>query len=107
MLSTDQRVGLQMAATYSPNLNRASLKGKAAIEQMADDCRVIAANAGSVDRDTLRHLGWLPAQLDRYGLDACDHARALSEVQRKASAATNKRVRASDAAVAANRGATA
>lgn len=37
-------------ATFSPFLNRAALAGKAAVEQMADDLRVFAANAGCAAR---------------------------------------------------------
>lgn len=61
---------------HSHELNRAALRGDAARRQMAEDYRIYAASAGAVTRDDLRSLGWLPAQIDLFGADAADLARA-------------------------------
>lgn len=53
---------LKMA--YSPYLDRAALRGSVAVRQMADDMRIITANAGAVTSDDLQTLGWSAAQIN-------------------------------------------
>lgn len=65
--------------TFSPFLDRARLSGRAAREQMTDDLRVLAANAGCVVDADLELMGWTPAQIIKYGADAARAARAQSE----------------------------
>lgn len=91
MLSGAQHSGIKMVS-HSPNLNRRRLQGAAALEQMADDFRVFAANAGSVDRDCLRALGWSETQIDLHGRKAADRARDLAEVERSHSERRRRRV---------------
>lgn len=59
-----------IAAAYSPYLDRSTLRGQRAIEQMADDFRIFAVNAGSVSKDDLELLGWTPAQIASHGAAA-------------------------------------
>lgn len=74
----DQRGFLKMSS--SPYLNRAGLAGANIIRaQMADDFRVIAANAGAVTADDLEILGWSPAQIETHARDARRIANARSE----------------------------
>ncbi len=73
----DIRSGLKVA--YSPFLDRARLGGKAALAQMTDDLRVLAANAGCITEGDLELLGWLPAQIAKHGIEAGRQARARSE----------------------------
>jgi hypothetical protein len=76
-MQPDIRSGLK--AAYSPFLNRAALTGAAALAQMADDLRVLAANAGCITEANLELVGWLPEQITRHGRDAARQARARSE----------------------------
>jgi hypothetical protein len=68
------RSGLKM--TYAPHLNRAALTGRTLLDQMADDMRVLAANAGAVDRDDLETLGYTPEQITAKGREAARLANA-------------------------------
>lgn len=67
----------QVAPLRSPYIVRALLTGKNAIEQMADDFRVIATRLGNVDRADLELLGWLNAQIDLHGGAARQKALAM------------------------------
>jgi hypothetical protein len=71
------RSAVKVACT--PFLNRAALKGETALAQMADDFRVLAANAGGVTEDDLRTLGWPLATVASLGRKAAEraYARAL------------------------------
>src|ERR1700720_3786174 len=55
---------------YSPFLNRARLTGGRLLDQMTDDLRLIAANAGMVGADDLELLGWPPDQIAATGAAA-------------------------------------
>ena len=47
--------------TYAPLLDRAALRARAAVEQMADDMRVFSASATAVTTDDLELLGYTVA----------------------------------------------
>jgi len=64
--------------TYQPLLNRAGLIGARAVEQMADDMRVYAANANGVTADDLATIGWRRSQIDQHGPKAREQAYAAS-----------------------------
>lgn len=49
--------------TYAPSLDRAVLKGRPLIEQMADDMRVFGCNAGAVTEGDLELIGYTPHQI--------------------------------------------
>lgn len=76
-IDPDKRASFRMA--YSPYLDRARLKGKAAIAQMAFDFRTFAANAGSVSQDDLELLGWSRSQIALHASDARHCANQQSE----------------------------
>lgn len=77
IVTSAQRSACKM--TFSPFLDRAGLRERAAIvAQMADDLRVFAANAGSVSEDDLELLGWTPTQIATHGRDATRRAYARS-----------------------------
>jgi hypothetical protein len=57
----------EIVALRSPYVVRALLAGKKAVEQMADDFRIINTRLGHVDRDDLELLGWLNEQIDKHG----------------------------------------
>jgi hypothetical protein len=61
-------------ATFRPFINRAALRGRDAIEQMAEDFRIFAANAGSVSETDLQVLGWRQAQITSIAADAREYA---------------------------------
>lgn len=48
------------------------------IEQMADDCRVLAANAGAATTDGLELMGWTRTQIELHGRDAAREALKLA-----------------------------
>jgi type II secretory pathway component PulM len=77
MPSPEIRSGLKVA--FSPFLNRGRLSKAAAVNQMADDLRVLSANAGSITADDMELLGWTAAQLALHGLAARRRALARSE----------------------------
>jgi hypothetical protein len=58
-ITADKRTSFVMS--YRPYLDRAALHGSAAIEQMAEDFRIFAANAGSISEADLEVLGWTRA----------------------------------------------
>jgi hypothetical protein len=76
-LSVDKRIALR--ATFRPFLDRSALRGQSAIEQMAEDFLLFAANAGAVLKDDLELLGWTPAQIDRHAADARRYAHRSAE----------------------------
>jgi len=59
-------------------LARATLPRSRAIEQMADDMRVLAANKGDVTEHDLELLGFTAQQISLLGRDAAQRAQALS-----------------------------
>lgn len=63
-----KRSALKM--TYSPYLDRAKLRGKEAIDQMANDFLMFAANAGSINQDDLEVMGWTRTQIVLHASDA-------------------------------------
>jgi hypothetical protein len=65
--------------TISPNIDRGSLAGKAAVEQMVDDLRNYAAVHGNVTRDDLSLLGWSGTQIDTHIVKAREAANKRSE----------------------------
>ncbi|MGD9766809.1 MAG: hypothetical protein AB7U62_04125 [Pseudolabrys sp.] len=85
-----------LKVAYNPFLDRAALTDKQAIlAQMADDFRIIATNAGGVDREHLELVGWLPAQIERYGKDAARLARQNADRSHDATPETRKNFRVS------------
>jgi hypothetical protein len=60
--------------SYSPYLDRARLRGTAAIEQMAQDFQMFAASAGSINQDDLEILGWTRTQIALHVSDARHYA---------------------------------
>ena len=76
----EKRCAFRMA--YSPYLDRARLKGKTAIEQMAHDFQMFAASAGSINQDDLEILGWTPSQITLHAADARRFANHRSDVTR-------------------------
>lgn len=64
---------------YSPYLDRAAIRSaERAVDQMADDFRVIIAAKGGVDADDLELLGWTAPQIEQHGKSARQRAMALS-----------------------------
>ncbi len=59
---------------------RPALKGTAAVEQMADDLRVINTRTGGVTADDLTLAGWTREQIERHVADARETATRLSTV---------------------------
>ncbi|QUS40598.1 hypothetical protein RPMA_18450 [Tardiphaga alba] len=59
---------------------RPDLRGKAAVEQMADDMRQFGQREGGVSRDDLELLGWTSQQVDLHSSDARTLALRLSRV---------------------------
>lgn len=77
-LSERARLLAPLAASAAISAPRPHLKGQAAIDQMADDLRVIKTRAGGVSRDDLALLGWTQSQIDRHGTAARERAERLS-----------------------------
>ena len=59
---------------------RSPLKGREAIEQMADDMRIAAARSGGVTSDDLALIGWSRAQILVHGDAARELAHRLAGV---------------------------
>jgi hypothetical protein len=79
--------------TYSPFLVRAALKSEVvAIEQMADDFRVIAASKGDVDAGDLKLIGWTPEQIAKHGDIAAMLAMRRAERRSDKNARSEQRV---------------
>lgn len=55
---------------YTAPVPRAELRGRTAIEKMADDMLVIAARADCITEDDMELLGWTPAQIALHAADA-------------------------------------
>lgn len=70
--------------TYSPYLNRAALRGREAVEQMADDFRMLVTSCGGVTQDDLEALGWPAATVIAIGKQARLQAFRDSEQRRAA-----------------------
>lgn len=81
-ITAGKRSALKMS--YSPYLDRAKLRGAAAVEQMAHDFMVFAANAGSVNQDDLEILGWTRAQVTLHASDARHYANRFADDNRGA-----------------------
>jgi hypothetical protein len=73
----EKRGAFKMA--YSPYLDRAQLKGKSAIAQMALDFLMFAANAGAVCETDLEILGWTRTQVVLHASDARQYANRRAE----------------------------
>jgi hypothetical protein len=68
--------------TTSAFLDRAAMRGvEAIVDQMAEDCRVFAANTDSVTADDLELIGWTPAQITLHGRNAARRANARASRQ--------------------------
>lgn len=57
---------------------RAPLKGREAVEQMADDMRVANARNGGVTEQEMSLIGWTPAQIATHGEAARVRAQKLA-----------------------------
>lgn len=79
-----KRPAFRMA--YSPYLDRARLRGKTAIEQMAHDFLMFAASAGSVNQDDLEILGWTKTQVMLHASDARHYAHRRADSERSTGA---------------------
>lgn len=79
-MPSEKRCAFRMA--YSPFLDRARLRGRAAIEQMAHDFQMFAASAGSINQDDLEILGWTPTQIALHASDARRYAHHQADVTR-------------------------
>lgn len=76
-ISRDQRNALKLTK-QPPFLDRTKLGGAEAVERMADDMRVMHANAGAVTADDLCVLGWQRRQVETHGAKARESAFAQS-----------------------------
>ncbi|MCS3725461.1 hypothetical protein [Bradyrhizobium betae] len=81
VVAPQKRYALKM--TYSPYLDRAKLRGKEAIEQMANDFLMFAASAGSVNQDDLELLGWTRTQVVLHTSDARHLANHRADQERR------------------------
>jgi hypothetical protein len=68
--------------SYSPYLDRAKLRAKDAIDQMAHDFQMFAASAGSINQDDLEILGWNRTQISLHASDARHLANSRSDAKR-------------------------
>jgi hypothetical protein len=68
------------APTSAITAARAPMTGKAAVEQMADDMRIINTRNGNVTTDDLSLLGWTGKQIAEHGAAAREAAAAASLV---------------------------
>lgn len=59
-----------LKASYSPYLDRSRLRGREAIDQMANDFLAFAASAGSINQDDLEIIGWTRSQVSLHASDA-------------------------------------
>lgn len=57
---------------------RASLEGKSATRQMAEDMRQAGHREGGVTRDDLSRMGWTALQIDQHAAAANIQAQALA-----------------------------
>lgn len=73
----EKRAAFRMS--YSPYLDRAKLRGKHAIEQMAHDFQMFAASAGSINQDDLEILGWTRTQITLHAPDARHYANHIAD----------------------------
>jgi hypothetical protein len=65
---SEKRCALKMA--YSPYLDRARLRGRDAIDQMANDFLMFRASAGSINQEDLEVIGWTRSQISLHASDA-------------------------------------
>ena len=78
MTKARRRTIQPLAISASLVAPRAPMTGKAAVEQMADDFRVINTRAGNVTTDDLSLVGWTQAQIAKHGVAARELAAAQS-----------------------------
>lgn len=70
-----------MMHTFTAPVSRPQLRGRAAIERMADDMRVIsAAHNGAATETDLAVAGWTPTQIAIHANSARAKAQALAGV---------------------------
>ena len=68
-----------LTSTFSLDLDRAAIAGKAAIvARMADDMRLFAATRGNATEDDMETIGWTRQQIETFGKDAARKARTLA-----------------------------
>jgi hypothetical protein len=77
----EKRSALKM--TYSPYLDRSRLRGKDAIDQMANDFLMFAASAGSINQDDLEIIGWTKSQIALHVSDARIVANRRADQERR------------------------
>jgi hypothetical protein len=77
VLAAEKRSAFKLA--YSPYLDRSRLHAGAATNQMAEDFRIFAANAGSVSETDLEVLGWTRAQIATYASAARQAANSKAQ----------------------------
>ena len=70
MMTHHQRLLSPLAASAAINAPRSTLRGTKAVEQMADDMRMIKTRAGSATRDDLALIGWTSLQIDLHNAAA-------------------------------------
>lgn len=66
--------------TSAVTLPRAPMKGTTAVEQMADDMRIVNTRVGTVTVDDLSLIGWTRTQLEKHGQAARELAASQSLV---------------------------
>jgi hypothetical protein len=71
-----------LATTFRLYLNRAELRGRTAVAQMAEDFLIFAANTGSISETDLQVLGWRQAQIALHAADAREYANACADRRR-------------------------
>ena len=81
--SCGRRIGADKRAAFvtafRPFLDRSALRAAAAVDQMAEDFRAFAANAGAVSADDLEILGWTSAQIALHASAARQAANSRAE----------------------------
>lgn len=70
--------------SYTPNLDRAQLRGKRAVEQMAHDFLMFSASAGSVNQDDMELIGWTATQVTLHATEARRYANGYADKSREA-----------------------
>lgn len=76
-MRSDIRSARKMTRAISVN-RQALTSDRQIVPQMADDLRVLCANAGGVVEDDLELLGWSRQQVTAFGRRARERANALS-----------------------------
>lgn len=79
-----------ISLSYNPVLDRARLRGKAAVEQMGFDFLMFAASAGSVSQDDMELIGWTATQVTLHSTEARRFANRYADRMRGASPAVTE-----------------